>query len=157
MNTSIYDCVCFAEQIFCTENCSCEECFSRPEHPDEINVAWRTDKTEVGCRRECQCVGCRNVHGKREDNVDMTIGTSTSNQIELMNHFTSQDIIVRHPSTVTNLPYIPSPAESSTENVMIGTSTRDSDMVPTEELDFMNWLIPQDFNARNDDMKNKKK
>ncbi|KAI3522731.1 hypothetical protein L1887_00752 [Cichorium endivia] len=242
------------------------------------NERCKCYKAKVGCDTgECICSECQNVNGKRGDNVDMTTGTSTSNQTELMNQFAPQDMIVRHPSTVTNLPYIsslagssnldmfqvdplesvnqlkpqyinnaghvcsvmnvpcipspaealnrdmmigtstrdprlvpldqpqfrnqfrpqnmnipfessnpdmmigtstrdsrvvhddrhpssvtnlpyiPSPAESSTENVMIGTSTRDSDMDLAAQVAFMNWLIPHDLNVSNDDMKNEKK
>ncbi|KAI3522732.1 hypothetical protein L1887_00757 [Cichorium endivia] len=178
-------CVCFAAQKYCTDDCLCEECFSRPEYQEKIKVAreeaefrnpyafsnkegqeknkigckcrvsmctrqfCKCYKTEVGCRVECRCVGCKNVHGKREDNVDMMIGIGTTDQLDLMNQFTPQDINATHPSSVTNLP---PPAESSKPHMMIITSTRDSDMVPMDHLDFMNQFTPQDFNARYDDM-----
>ncbi|CAI9289379.1 unnamed protein product [Lactuca saligna] len=68
------------------------------------------------------------------------------NQFEVMNQFTPEDIDARDLSSMMN-------TGSSNCEKMIGTSTRDWDMVPMDQLDlFMNpFTTPQDFISRHDD------
>ncbi|KAL7596214.1 hypothetical protein Lser_V15G28214 [Lactuca serriola] len=116
-----------------------------------LKESCKCNKAKVGCQLQCRCRGCKNVHGKREDNFDKN----------KMNE--------RNLSSVTNFSYIQSAAESSNFEMMIGTSKTEYDLdLPTldqlelmnqftsqdlDQFEFMNQSTSQDFNVRHDERK----